>query len=155
MSHTATGLDQELLDELRRRRAELRESMTALEQALAAPVTGDLGRWAVRVHVALVELSADLRLHVDVTEGVGGLYTDLRDAAPRLSPAVNQLTEEHAELRQTLDDLMLLLDSPHPVTDAAAIRHGATTMLGMFARHRQKGADLVYEAFEVDVGGET
>jgi len=155
MSKTTMTLDQALLDELRRRRAELRESMTALEHALAAPVTADPGRWAVRVHVALVELSADLRLHVDVTEGEGGLYSDLREATPRLSPAVDQLTHEHAKLRQTLDELMLLLDGPYPISDAAAIRYGATNLLGMFARHRQKGADLVYEAFSVDVGGET
>lgn len=155
MTNTATGMDQTLLDELRRRRAELRESMTALEQALAAPVTADPARWAVRVHVALVELSADLRLHVNVTEGPRGLYNDLRGAAPRISAQIDKLTEEHAELRQTLDDLMLLLDGPYPITDAPAIRHGATVLLGMFARHRQKGADLVYEAYSVDVGGET
>ena len=154
VSH-AVGLDEVLLEELRRRRAELRESMTALEQALAAPATADPGRWAVRVHVALVELSADLRLHVNVTEGEGGLYHELRDAAPRLTSAVDVLTDEHAKLRQTLDELMMLLDGPYAVSDAAAIRYGATNLLGMFARHRQKGADLVYEAFSVDVGGET
>ena len=156
MTHTAAvTMDAVLLDELRRRRAELRESMMALEMALAAPAGSDHSRWAVRVHVALVELSADLRLHVDLTEGEGGLYTELREAAPRLSGAVERLCKEHVRLRQGLDDLLLLLDGPYPASDAEAIRYGGTMVLAEFARHRQRGADLVYEAFEVDVGGET
>lgn len=51
--------DHALLEELRRHRAELRESMSAPEGALAAPAAADQARWAQRVHVALVELSGD------------------------------------------------------------------------------------------------
>ncbi len=155
MSHTAAGLDQALLDDIRRRRAELRESMSALEQALASPATGSHDRWAVRVHVALVELSADLRLHVDVTEADGGLHDDLREAEPRLAHEVDALTADHDRLREGLDDLMLLLEGPYPVTDIESIRVGGMRLLGLFSRHRQRGADLVFEAFSVDVGGET
>jgi hypothetical protein len=155
MTQPALGLDHALLEEIRRRRAELRDSMGALEMALAGPVGSDHARWSGRVHVALVELSADLRLHVDLTEGPGGLYNELREASPRLSAAVDALCGEHTQLRRDLDDLLLLLDGPYPSSDAAAIRHGGTTVLGAFARHRQRGADLVYEAFAVDVGGET
>jgi hypothetical protein len=46
---------------LRMRRAELRESMSTLEQALAAPAPGRLEAWTQRVHVALVELFSDFR----------------------------------------------------------------------------------------------
>lgn len=34
-----------------------------------------------------------------------------------------------------------------------AVRTEATALLGILARHRQRGADLVYEAFAVDLGG--
>src|SRR5215211_6975403 len=84
--------EQVLLEALRRHRAELRESMSALEQALAAPAPGRLDAWAQRVHVALVELSADFREHIDVTEGPSGLYRGLLTTAPRLSKAVARLT---------------------------------------------------------------
>ena len=154
MTHTSVTLDAVLLDELRRRRAELRESMGALETALASPGS-DHVHWTGRVHVALVELSADLRLHVEVTEEPGGLYTELREAAPRLTGAVDALCAEHARLRQGLDDLLMLLDGPNPVIVTEAVRQGGTRLLSEFSRHRQRGADLVYEAFEVDVGGET
>ena len=155
MTHTTVTLDAVLLDELRRRRSELRDSMSALESALASPAGIDHERWAVRVHVALVELSADLRLHVKLTEGPAGLYHDLREAAPRLTGAVDRLCDEHVRLRADLDDLLMMLDGLYPVSDVEAIRHGGTMLLVGFARHRQRGADLVYEAFEVDVGGET
>ena len=61
------------MEGLRRHRVELRESMSALEDALAAPATADRTRWAERVHVALVELSGDFRGHIDITEGRDGL----------------------------------------------------------------------------------
>jgi hypothetical protein len=51
--------DEQAIEALRVRRAELYESMSALEQALAAPAPGRLDAWAERVHVALVELVGD------------------------------------------------------------------------------------------------
>ena len=80
---------------LRRQRAELRESMSAVELALAAPVSGGQARWAERVQVALVELSADVRAHIDFTEGPEGLYGDILGSTPRLSGAVDRLIREH------------------------------------------------------------
>ena len=57
------------LSELRRRRAELLESINSLEQALAAPVPGRQMRWVERVSTALLELSGDFHDHVELTEG--------------------------------------------------------------------------------------
>ena len=85
MEPNPSASDQAFLEELRRHRAELRESMSALEDALAAPATTDQTRWAQRVHVALVELSGDFRQHIDITEGPDGLYRDLLETSPRLS----------------------------------------------------------------------
>ena len=65
--------ERDLLTELRRHRAELRESMSALEDALAAPAAADRPRWAHRVHAAVAEVSGDFRAHVDITEGSRGL----------------------------------------------------------------------------------
>jgi hypothetical protein len=73
MEPISSSSDQAFLEELRRHRAELRDSMSALEDALAAPATADHARWAQRVHVALVELSGDFREHIDITEGPNGL----------------------------------------------------------------------------------
>jgi hypothetical protein len=110
--------DQVLLDALRRRRADLRDSMNALEQALAGPAPGRLGAWAQRVHVALVELSADFREHVDITESPSGLYRGLLMTAPRLSNAVDRLIREHAQIADLADDLLAHASGPDVDVDS-------------------------------------
>jgi hypothetical protein len=147
---------QPFLDALRQHRAELRESMSALESALAAPAIAGRARWAQRVHVALVELSGDFRAHVDITEGPDGLYRDLLRTSPRLSDAVAGLTREHALITGQLDSLMSrVAAAPDAVEDVDAVRELGTALLGRLVRHRQRGSDLVFEAYEVDIGGET
>jgi hypothetical protein len=155
MEPSSTEPELALLDALRRRRAELRESMDALEHALAAPAPGDPGRWAERVHVALVELSADFREHIDVTEGKDGLYRDLLATAPRLAEAVARLTREHVQVRALVEDLLDRTRTTRSPEDVDGVRELGTALLGTLVRHRQRGSDLVYEAYELDVGGET
>jgi hypothetical protein len=143
------------LDALRRLRAELRGSMGALELALASPAAGRVGAWAERVSVALGELSADFRTHVAVTEGPHGAHREVLDSAPRLSNAVDHLVAEHAVIAALIADLLARSSNPVPDEDVDAVRELATGLLGRLARHRQRGADLVYEAYETDIGGET
>lgn len=140
---------------LRRLRAELRESMAALEQALAAPIPGRAEAWIERVHVALVELSADNREHVAITEGADGLHNDIVAASPRLTYAVSQLSRDHTAIGTQLEDVLSRASGSGEITDAEAIRGLGTALLGRLVRHRQAGADLIYEAFQCDIGGET
>lgn len=146
---------QAFLEDLRQHRAELRESMGALESALAAPVAADPARWAQRVHVALVELSGDLREHVDITEGADGLYRGLLETAPRLSGAVAGLTREHVVIRGQVDHLVSRVRAPHAAEDVDRVRDLGTALLGRLVRHRQRGSDLVFDAYDFDLGGET
>jgi hypothetical protein len=146
--------DQALLEALRQKRADLRDSMSALEHALAAPAPGRPDAWAERVHVALVELAADFREHIDITESPSGLYQRLLATAPRLSNAVGRLTREHTQIADLVDDLLARvsrLEGP----DVDPVRDLGMALLGRLARHRQHGSDLMYEAYAVDVGGET
>lgn len=155
MEPNSSASDQPFLEELRRHRAELRESMRALEDALAAPATADQARWAQRVHVALVEVSGDFREHVDITEGPHGLYRDLLKTSPRLSGAVASLTREHVLIRGQIDKLLARVTAPDVIEDVARVRDLSTALLGRLVRHRQQGSDLVFEAYEFDIGGET
>lgn len=145
--------EQALLDALRAHRADLRGSMSELERALAAPAPGRPHAWGRRVSDALGELSADFREHIDITEGVDGLYRELLMTAPRLSNMVARLTREHGQIRDLLDEMESYTGAPAP--DVDRIRDIGTTLLGHLARHRQRGADLVFEAYSVDLGGET
>jgi hypothetical protein len=139
-----------LLESLRRRRAELRESMSVLENALAAPA-GEPERWTEHVQSALMDLSADFAEHIELTEGSDGLYRELLDTAPRLADAVAHLTSEHVAIRDLLDDLL----ASDPTRDVHQVRELGTSLLGRLVRHRQRGSDLVYQAYEVDIGGDT
>jgi hypothetical protein len=53
--------------------------------------------------VSLVELAADFREHVNLTEGPDGLYRELLKSAPRLSGAVARLTSEHVLINDEVD----------------------------------------------------
>jgi hypothetical protein len=129
--------------------------MSALEEALAAPATADPVRWAERVHAASMELSGDFREHIDITEGPDGLYHDLLKTSPRLSNAVASLTEEHLLIYRQVDDLLAGVTAPDDTGGVDTIRDLGTTLLGRLVRHRQRGSELVFEAYQFDVGGET
>lgn len=141
------------LDRVRAQRAELGESMAALDDALAHPV-GAGGVWRGRVRAALTELAHDLRDHMTVTEATDGLYADLRERAPRLSREVDAQVTEHAELLGEIDRLLAERDEGLSSPEAIrAHREAATVLLGRLARHRQRASDLVFEAYDVDLGG--
>lgn len=44
---------------------------------------------------------------------------------------------------------------PAPTTGGDQIRRLGTTLLGLLVSHRQRGSDLLYEAYGFDIGGET
>lgn len=147
--------DPNLFDSLRRKRAELRDAMSELEMTLAAPPAYGPARWVERVRAALDDLAADLAGHIEITEGADGLYHDILATAPRLSGPVERLTEEHAEIKSLLERVVGRTAAPGAAEDVAGIRDLGTSLLGRLTRHRQQGADLVFEAFETDIGGET
>ncbi|HZC71729.1 MAG TPA: hypothetical protein VE442_13640 [Jatrophihabitans sp.] len=155
MEPTSATTEQKLLDRLRRRRAELLESMRAVEQALAAPAPGREAHWAERVRVALIELAGDFRSHIDVTEGRDGLYGELLGTAPRLQGAVARLTREHALIKDQIEDLIASAGAPDINEGVDHLRELGTALLARLLRHRQHGSDLVFEAYQADIGGET
>lgn len=141
------------LEQLRKRRGEMRESIGAVELALSAPTAADLDRWAARVHESLAGLSSDLDLHVEITEGPAGMYEEVLASEPRLAGAVHRLKGEHDDIRVQLDALTARSENVHSLEDATVIRDLGTELLRSLAHHRQRGADLVFEAYQFDVGG--
>jgi hypothetical protein len=153
MEPTSHTPEQVSLDSLRRHRAELRESMSALEEALAAPVAEGREHWTSRVHTTLADLAEDFNAHMEITEGPDGLYQELLAASPRLADAVAQLTKEHGEIKGLIGDVLAVVGAPD--CDVDLVRDEGTRLLGRLVRHRQRGSDLVYEAYEFDIGGDT
>lgn len=139
------------LQRMRAHRAELRDAVAAVDDALASPIARPA--WRDRVRTALVELCHDFRTHIELTEGEGGLYADVRASSPRLSGRVRRLSDEHVRYAAHLESLLARIDGEGELPDPVALREEATALMGQLIRHRQAGADLVFEAYEVDLGG--
>ncbi|MCW2494276.1 hypothetical protein [Jatrophihabitans sp.] len=139
------------LDAVRRRRAELRESIALLRSALAAP-SAEPVVWGERVQQELARLALDFIEHVEVTEGPAGLHESVIESSPRLSHAVDVLTAEHEELEAQIAALSAVAEAPVMAADVEAITAQGSELVGLLVKHRQRGADLVYEAFQQDLG---
>ncbi len=137
----------ESLGAIRRHRAELLDAIQSFERALAV-VAADPA-WRPGVARQLARLRAAFADHVGVTEGAGGLYAGILDDAPRLAHEVDVLVREHADIRATLEALAERVD-----TEPERLRAWANDVLREMSRHRQRGADLIYEAYTTDIGGE-
>ncbi|HEX6918013.1 MAG TPA: hypothetical protein VF140_08025 [Phycicoccus sp.] len=141
------------LDRVRAHRAELGDSMAALDAALAVE-EDDAAVSRRRVRAALTELAHDLRGHVEITEAPDGIYAGLRSAAPRLASRVDVQLAEHRTMLEEVDRLLEERDSGLEGEDAvAAHRQAVSDLLATLRRHRTRGADLMYEAYDVDIGG--
>jgi hypothetical protein len=135
----------------RRHRVALLHRIQSFERAVAAPA-GDPG-WRPRVSSRLHGLRGAFGEHIVVTEGPEGLYAELLDHAPRLARCVHVLVREHAALANAMSALQRRVDHPEPTV--AELRAWSSDLLRELSRHRQRGADLVYEAYATDIGGET
>jgi hypothetical protein len=139
------------LDTARKHRPEMGEAVQAFAEMVAAPATP--AAWRSTVATRLAALRERLREHVVVTEGPDGLYAEMLGHAPRLSRQITALTADHRSLEVALDTLAQQLRDPaRPVE---RLRTTAEELLAHLSDHRQQGADLVYEAYTTDIGGET
>ena len=134
------------LREARARRVALGEAMTHTELALALP--GGHPAWRDEVAAALDAVRRALDDHVAEVEGERGLLAELSQLAPRLSPAIDHLVREHPDLCDAVDAARRAVGGD-PVAD---VRIRVLDLLHAISRHRQRGADLVYEAYNVDIG---
>jgi hypothetical protein len=91
-----------------------------------------------------------------VTEKPGGLYEEIIVRAPRLDGTVTRLRHEHPTISQQITDVLnkiggVQIGSEGWPLDGA--RDDLQRFIGTVIRHRQRGADLVWEAYNVDIGG--
>ena len=148
----SAGSDADATDSLPRvekarvRRHLLGDALHRLEHSVAGPSEAE--GWADGVRAALAELRRALDEHIEVTEGPGGLLEEVRDVAPRLSGEIGVIETEHEELVDLLNKAEASLEQS---TDPKAIRNRAMALLPRLSLHRQRGADLVYDAYNVDI----
>lgn len=149
----ATSAHTRELDAVRRRRVELRETLDRLERALAVPASDRAAVWGEQVRAAVDRLAIDFTEHVDVTEGPEGLHQAILAGDLRLANAVAALTTEHVGIAASVAELVVACEPPVAQVDVAEVRERGTQLLARLSRHRQRGADLIYEAYDTDIGG--
>lgn len=143
-----TAENSEALRDAARKRLELKDAVSRVEAA-AASAAAEPG-WRDQLISRLEELSGALDRHVAEVEAADGLLAELACLAPRLMSRINETRDEHPVLcRQTTEAI-------EAIAAGLAVPEARGTVLELLlavARHRQRGADLVYEGYEVDLGG--
>jgi len=144
------------LDDVRLRRAGLKTALSNLELALAAPFANRV-EWVTNVRSALSVVHDVWTRHIVETEAPGAFLDELVTESPRLSTPTSRLRREHSDILATIVRAEKRLATPAEddayVAWAEDLRVELTALLAALARHRQRGADLVYEAYAVDLGG--
>jgi hypothetical protein len=147
----------EAIESVRVRRAGLKSALSGLEIAIAAPAPGRVDEWTAGVREALGVLEEVWTRHIIETEAPGAFLDEVVEAAPRLAKPAQRLRGEHDEILSVILDVQAQLQAPEAEPDADEwanrMRSVLTSLLVALARHRQRGADLVYEAYAVDIGG--
>lgn len=146
--------DRVQLDAVRTRREALYQAVVGLEDALQTPVA-DGTKWRLRVAMAIDHAAIRIDEHAQQTESKDGFLERVVQEVPRLQRRVNQLKVDHERLEKEVDALRIavsVVDDADIPEQASTIRNQAIELLGQLTRHRQRGADLIYEAYQVDIG---
>lgn len=143
-----------VVDRARERRFRLHEAMCDLEAAASTPAK--VSSWTADLSLHLKVIEDALLGHIAEVESPDGLIARIIEDAPRLCVHTEQLLADHPRLLLQTRQVMDQVDAVGPAPDADAvgtIRDAALGLLGELSRHRQLGADLVYEAYAFDIGG--
>jgi hypothetical protein len=135
------------LEAAKGQRLSLRRAIAGLEEALATPDNPD--------GPALERLGEVFAVHVEVTEAPGGLYQEILENAPRLANRVTRFRREHAEITAGIGQAAAECSAATDPASVQALRDHAVRLFADLVRHRKRGLDLVYEAYHVDIGGES
>lgn len=130
------------------KRIELKQALSQVENAAASPSAEE--GWRDNLLAELERLRQALLDHVEEVEAADGLLNEMLSQAPRLANKIESVRDEHPELSRRLDQAILDVRGDSDVID---LRANVLDTLTAIARHRQRGSDLVYEGYSVDIGG--
>ncbi len=130
------------------RRADIGAALGRLEDALARPA-GAKADWLDRVRHALTDLATAGRAQISALLAPAGPLAGAVERSPRLSTPVDRLRHELPLIQAEVDELLCSLDGSEPTE----VRQRLLPILGKTVRLRQAVADVLWEAYSVDIGG--
>jgi len=138
------------LEQAKVQRLSLRRAIDEFHDVLEAPGAST----AERLAPILDHLRVVFGVHVEVTESPGGLYEEILEIAPRLANKIARFRREHVSITRAIESALDNLSAGGD-TLGPDLRGRLDRLHDLLARHRRRGADLVYEAYHVDIGGES
>ena len=130
------------------RRLDLYDAMQRLEAANARAIGQP--HWAEDMRAALENLDRALQRHVAEIEDNHGLFSEVLAQAPHLAPVIEDLSKEHEELITRCRQALEVVEVWGRDADGD-LKRKVLGLLGRLALHRQSGAELLYDAYNVDV----
>ena len=143
--------NREVLDAVKLRRDDFYEAVLNLERALAVPAGDAPELWASLVAARVGRVREVLDDHVAGTEGEGGLFEQLREDAPHLLPGVLRLEAAHDGLVMQAVALDASLEHVRGADDVDRARDASLDLMRVLLEHRHRGAELLYDAYQVDL----
>jgi hypothetical protein len=139
------------LDKSRERRRGVQQACADLEQAIARPASPSVEAWSASVAAAVGEVAETFKRHVQHSEGPEGLLPGITATAPRLAHAVDDLRRDHEEILSRIDLVRAMAVGANDPAQVQAVREDSLKLIQSIAAHRYRGADLVYDAYMVDI----
>jgi septal ring factor EnvC (AmiA/AmiB activator) len=154
---SARALDTTQRDAIATNRTDRKRSLDALHVLEACAATAAPGRetdWLARVRAALEALEDALDEQAQNSAVSESMLSDIEQENPRLRNRVMQLRRRHRELQLRAGELRVHLDES-PASegiDFADIRRRLERLAAELRYQEAREADLVYEAYTVDLG---
>jgi hypothetical protein len=131
-----------------RRRADIGDALLSFERALSN-ASGPGDSWRAHVANSLSLLGHLVKDQVAAYTAEDGVFDEVLERAPRRAVHVERMRALIDTFTPRIDQLSAELIS----TDVDEIREDALKLLADILRARQKIADLVWDAYSVDLGG--
>ncbi len=135
------------------------EALHHAHQAIADAILAsadDAAQWGTGMHAALGEMADILNRHRVASERQGGSIEEMATLAPRLVPQLERAAAEHQPLIERTEALRDTVAGQLEAgsVDAPSLRREVSRLQADIDQHLAAGVDLMYEAYERDMGGE-
>ena len=125
-----------------------------LENVLSAASWHQKAFWKQRVRDALILLQTALKDSRELADAEGSLFSEVTRETPRLDSRVRCIREEYEDIERHVASLrsQLSQDSTAEERDVEDLRQRLRRLITSLQHVQAKETELLYEAFQVDIG---